>query len=75
MTWAFATVNHWDEELFADMAGVAERRVNELKAQELANTAWAFVALYVLDEMLLRTFASEAEGRLNAAFCNSEPVG
>ena len=37
--WAFATVKQLDEKLFRALAREAERRLNEFKAQELANTA------------------------------------
>ena len=35
--------------------------MNEFKALELANSAWAFAALNLLDEKLCRTLAREAE--------------
>ena len=37
--WAFAKVKQPDEKLFSALARAAEQLVNELKAQELANTA------------------------------------
>ena len=40
--WAFATINRSDAPLFDALASVAEQRAGELKADDLANTAWAF---------------------------------
>ena len=37
--WAFATLNHRNESFFAALVRTAERRLSELNAQELANTA------------------------------------
>ena len=37
--WAFATVNHRDEKLFAALASAAERQLSDFNVQELANTA------------------------------------
>ena len=39
--WLFATVKHRDERLFAALTRAVERRLSELKPQELANAAWA----------------------------------
>ena len=41
----FATVGQQDEQLFKALARVAERRLDEFNAQELANTAWAFATV------------------------------
>ena len=51
----------WLEEL----ARAAKKRVGELNAQPLANTAWAFATLGQLDEKLFATLAREAELRLS----------
>ena len=40
--WAFATAGQKDASLFVPLATAAERRMGDLNAQELANTAWAF---------------------------------
>ena len=40
--WAFATVCHLDETLFAALAKEAKQRRGQLFSQELANIAWAF---------------------------------
>ena len=40
--WAFATVDLFDELLFAALARIAKWRVGKFNAQELANMAWAF---------------------------------
>ena len=37
--WALATVNCWDENPFAALATVAERRLSEFDSQGVANTA------------------------------------
>ena len=41
--WAFATVNHRDEKLFAALARAAERRLSEFNLHGIANTAYQWV--------------------------------
>ena len=45
----FATPGHLDAQLLMALAREAERRVGDFNAQDLANTAWAFVTLGQLD--------------------------
>ena len=45
------------------MARAVEQRINELKPQEVANTAWAFATVNVPDEKLFTALARGAERR------------
>jgi len=63
--WACATVNYKDEELFATSAIAAERRLSELNAEDVANTAWAFALMNFCDEKPFAAWASAAQRRLN----------
>ena len=51
--------------MFAALAFEVERRPKECKGQGLANTAWAFAAVSLLDEMLLAVFQREAQRRMS----------
>ena len=46
------------------MARVAERRVGDFNAQNLANTAWAFATAGQSDAQLFMVFARMAEQRM-----------
>ena len=50
-----------DEQLFNVIAKMAERRLDEFNAQDLANTAWAFVTVGQSNGSLFVTLASAAE--------------
>ena len=50
MAWAFATLNHQDEKLFAVLASTAEQRLKEFYAQDIANTVLAFATINHRDE-------------------------
>ena len=63
--WAFATVKHRNEKLFAALARAAERRLSEFKPQELANTAWAFARVNHRDERLFGALAKAAMWQLS----------
>merc|ERR1712224_998624 len=63
--WAFATLGHKDEWLFAALAAAAERRLRDFNSQELANTAWAFATLDHKDERLLAVLAAASERRIS----------
>ena len=39
MAWAFATVGRQDDQLFKALARMAERRLDKINAQGLANTS------------------------------------
>ena len=45
-----ATVGQQDGQLFKALARIAEHRLDKFKAQELANTAWAFATVGQQDE-------------------------
>ena len=53
-----------DEGLFAALAREAKRRVSDFKAQNLANTRWAFAKVSRHDEKLFKEFARESERRV-----------
>ena len=55
-----ATADLRNEALFAALARVAEPRLGEFNAQELANTAWAFATAGQLDEALFVALARAA---------------
>ena len=59
--WAFATVGHQREQLFASLAAAAEQRMWELKSQAVANTAWAFATVGHQEEQLFTSLAAAAE--------------
>ena len=59
--WAFATVNHRYEKLFATLARAAERQLSEFNSQNGANTAWAFATVNHRDEKLFAGLARAAE--------------
>ena len=67
MAWALATVGQRDEQLFKVLARMAERRLDEFNAQNLANTAWALAVATVgqQDEQLFKALARMAEQRLD----------
>ena len=44
---------------------MAERRLDQFNAQELANTAWAFATVGQLDAQLFKMLAKMAERRLD----------
>ena len=50
-----------DGQLFTALARSAERCVGELKAQELANTAWSFATVAQPDVQLFTALARTAE--------------
>ena len=54
-----------DERLFKALAKMAERRLDQFNAQELANTAWAFATVGQKDELLFNALARMAERRLD----------
>ena len=56
-----ATVGQQDEHLFKALARMAERRLDEFNAQDLANTAWAFATVGQQDEQLFKALARLAE--------------
>ena len=60
-----ATVGQQDEQLFNALAKMAERRLDQFNAQELANTAWAFATVGQQDEQLFKVLAKIAKQRLN----------
>ena len=60
MAWAFATADQPDALLFAALARVAERRLGEFNAQNLANTAWAFTTTDQWDVLLFAVLARVA---------------
>ena len=62
--WAFATVKHRDERLFAGLAGAAERRFISFTVQNLANTAWAFATIGNSDAPLFSALARASEQRV-----------
>jgi len=64
-TWAFATVNHRNEELISALTMAAERRLSEFNPQSVANTAWVFATAHCQDERLLATLAIVAKRRLS----------
>ena len=45
-----------DEQLFKSLTKMAERRLDECKAQDLANTAWAFATVGQQDGQLFKAF-------------------
>ena len=47
--------------MFAVLARSVEWRLGEFKAQEVANTAWAFVIVFQSDALLLRVLPRQAE--------------
>ena len=47
------------------VAKMAEQRLDEFNAQELANTAWAFATVGQEDEQLFKALAEMAEQRLD----------
>jgi len=51
--------------LFRALARAVQQRVNVFSPQELANTAWAFATVNLVDEKLFRTLAREAERRVS----------
>eukprot|EP00747_Dinoflagellata_sp_TGD_P111195 gnl/TRDRNA2_/TRDRNA2_171166_c6_seq1.p1 gnl/TRDRNA2_/TRDRNA2_171166_c6~~gnl/TRDRNA2_/TRDRNA2_171166_c6_seq1.p1 ORF type:complete len:230 (+),score=47.62 gnl/TRDRNA2_/TRDRNA2_171166_c6_seq1:292-981(+) len=65
LAWAFATLGHSDEKLFAAFARAAELQMHEFNAKSLASTAWAFATLGESDEKLFAALARAAEGRAN----------
>ena len=50
--------------LFVPLATVAERRVDDFNAQELANTAWTYAKAEQSDARLLATMARMTERRM-----------
>ena len=54
-----------DEQLFNALARMAEQRLDQFNAQELANTAWAFATVGQKDELLFNAVARMAERRLD----------
>ena len=70
--WAFATVKHQDEMLFAALVRAVERRLSEFKPQELANTAWAFATAIHRDEMLFAALAKAADRQIGD--CNAQEI-
>ena len=65
MAWAFETVNHRNEKIFAALAKAAQRRLSEFNVQDEANTAWAFATVIDQDEKMFTAFARAAERRLS----------
>ena len=49
-----------DERHFKAISSMAERRLDEFKPQELANTAWAFATVGQQDEQLFKALARMA---------------
>ena len=60
-----ATKGQQDEQLFEALAKMAERRLDQLNAQALANTAWAFATVGQQDVQLFKAVARMAEQRLD----------
>ena len=54
-----------EEQLLKAVAKMAERRLDQFNAQELANTAWAFATVGQQDEQLFTTSAKMAGQRLD----------
>ena len=56
-----------DQQLFKALAKMAERRLDQFNAQELANTAWAlaFASVGQQDEQLFKALAQVAVPRLD----------
>ena len=52
-------------ELFTAIAKEAKHSLDQLNAQELANTAWAFATVGQKDELLFNALARMAERRLD----------
>ena len=55
-----------DKKLFAVLARVAERRVNELSTQSLANMSWSYAKVSQQDEKLFAALERAAERPLSA---------
>ena len=53
-----------DAQLFMALARIAEQRVSEFNAQDLANTAWAFAKVGQLDASLFAALGRAAECRV-----------
>ena len=58
------TISPVDAPMFALVASVAQRRVGEFKAQNLANTAWAFATADQSDAPLFALVARKAQRRV-----------
>ena len=54
-----------DEQLFKALAKMAERRLDQFNAQELANTAWALATAGQQDEQLFKALARAAEQHMD----------
>ena len=54
-----------DRDLFAAIAEEAERRVSQFSSQGLANTAWAFATLNLLDTKLFMVLGRDAVQRVS----------
>ena len=57
-------MNHWDAELFAALVCAAEQRLCKFSAQDIANTAWAFVTMIRWDEKIVAALVYASEQRL-----------
>ena len=58
-------MNYRDGKLFAVLAMAAERRLSELNAQNVTNTAWAFATANRRDAKIFAALAIAAERRLS----------
>ena len=56
-----ATVGQQDVQLFKALAKMAEQRLDQFNAQDLANTAWAFATMGQQDEQLFKALARMAK--------------
>ena len=54
-----------DEQLFKALAKMAERRLDQFNAQNLANTAWTFAKAGQQQEQLFKALSKMAERRLD----------
>ena len=73
IAWAYATVGHSDEKLFAALASAAERRASEFNMRGLANTSWVFAKVCepapTLLEPIAVLHAIESKGTKYQAMC------
>ena len=65
MAWACVTVGQSEVQLFIALAEIAERRIGDFTAQDLAFTAWAFVTVGQSDAKLFIALAKAAEQRIS----------
>eukprot|EP00747_Dinoflagellata_sp_TGD_P116491 gnl/TRDRNA2_/TRDRNA2_172393_c4_seq2.p1 gnl/TRDRNA2_/TRDRNA2_172393_c4~~gnl/TRDRNA2_/TRDRNA2_172393_c4_seq2.p1 ORF type:complete len:311 (+),score=34.16 gnl/TRDRNA2_/TRDRNA2_172393_c4_seq2:115-1047(+) len=64
ITWAFSTVNQFDETLFTAVARAMEKCIGDFNVQSLVNTAWAFATADQCDDKLFAALATPMERRV-----------